>query len=88
MRTLIIIGIGFLVWAAILGLAKIIQPGNVLALRGATYSFIGAWFVAAAVNMWVGVTRAGYSVQNELPIFLLIFLLPALTALFVKWKWY
>ncbi len=42
--------------------------------------------MAAAANMWVGVARAGYSFQEELPIFLLIFLLPVAVALAVKWK--
>jgi len=35
----------------------------------------------AAANMWIGVSQAGYSFQEELPIFLLIFLLPAAAAL-------
>ena len=42
--------------------------------------------VAALVNMWMGVTSAGYSVAEELPIFLLIFALPAAGALFIWWK--
>ena len=52
----------------------------------ATAVFIAIWFVAAALNMWIGVSRAGYSFQEELPIFLLIFLLPAVVAVFVNWK--
>jgi hypothetical protein len=36
--------------------------------------------------MWVGVNRAGYSVTEELPIFLLIFAIPAGVASFVWWK--
>jgi hypothetical protein len=36
--------------------------------------------------MWVGITQAGYSFQEELPIFLVIFLLPAAVAVIVKWK--
>jgi hypothetical protein len=36
--------------------------------------------------MWMGVSKAGYSFGEELPIFLLIFLLPSLVALAVKWK--
>ena len=42
--------------------------------------------VAAALNMWIGISHAGYSFQEELPIFLLIFLLPAVVAVFVNWK--
>ncbi|MDP3124194.1 MAG: hypothetical protein Q8M84_01030 [Thiobacillus sp.] len=36
--------------------------------------------------MWVGVSQAGSSVQEEWPIFLLIILLPASAAVFTKWK--
>jgi hypothetical protein len=36
--------------------------------------------------MWLGVAQAGYSVKEEIPIFLLIFLLPVAVALFVQWK--
>ncbi|KFD04731.1 hypothetical protein GRPL_04129 [Raoultella planticola ATCC 33531] len=39
------------------------------------------WFGLAAANMILGVTRAGYSVLEELPIFLLIFFPPVLVAL-------
>jgi hypothetical protein len=37
--------------------------------------------------MWLGVSRAGYSFREELPIFLVIFAVPAAVALFVKFKW-
>ena len=40
----------------------------------------------AAVNMWVGVSKAGYSVSAELPIFALIFVVPAAVAVLVRWK--
>jgi len=42
--------------------------------------------LVAAVNMWLGVSRAGYSVREELPIFLLIFGLPAAAAVLMNWK--
>ena len=48
--------------------------------------FIPLWGAAAAINMWVGVARAGYTVAEELPIFLLIFGLPAAAALLLWWK--
>jgi hypothetical protein len=52
----------------------------------ATAAFVVLWFVAAAANMWIGVSQAGYSFREELPIFLLIFLLPSALAIFVNWK--
>ena len=49
--------------------------------------FIPLWFIAAALNMWVGVAKAGYSFMEELPIFLAIFAVPAAAAGFVWWKY-
>ena len=49
--------------------------------------FIPLWFIAAALNMWMGVARAGYSFMEELPIFLAIFAVPAAAAGFVWWKY-
>jgi len=34
----------------------------------------------------VGVARAGYTFADELPIFLLIFAVPAIVAIVLKWK--
>ena len=86
MRTVIILIGGFVLWAIYLGIAKLISGAGTSSLRTATAAVIGTWFVVAAANMWVGVSRAGYSFQEELPIFLLIFLLPVAIAVFVKWK--
>ncbi|MDC7716176.1 hypothetical protein PQU95_02915 [Vogesella sp. DC21W] len=43
--------------------------------------FVPLWLLIAASNMWAGVQSAGYSVMAELPIFLLVFTVPALLAL-------
>lgn len=48
--------------------------------------FIPAWLVCAAINMWIGVSRAGYSVAEEFPIFLVVFAVPALVAVLVRLK--
>jgi hypothetical protein len=49
--------------------------------------FVVIWFFVAAANLWVGVSKAGYAYTEELPIFLLIFLLPAVVAVAIRWKW-
>ena len=49
--------------------------------------FIPTWLVVALINTWVGVSRAGYSVAEEFPIFLVIFAIPAGVAVFVWWKY-
>jgi hypothetical protein len=42
--------------------------------------FIPVWLVAALVNMYVGVTRAGYTIAQETPILVVIFGVPAAIA--------
>jgi hypothetical protein len=86
MRTMIIILGGFVLWAVCLGIVKLLANTSTLSTTIATAAFVAIWFVAAASNMWVGVSQAGYSFREELPIFLLIFLLPLVVAAFVKWK--
>jgi hypothetical protein len=86
MRTMIIILGGFVLWAVCLGIAKLFANTSTSSTTIATAAFVAIWFVAAASNMWVGVSQAGYSFREELPIFLFIFLLPSVVAVFVKWK--
>jgi hypothetical protein len=86
MRTLLIIFGGFVLWGICLGAAKLLSNLSASSTTVATASFVAVWLVVAAANMWIGVSRAGYSFQEELPIFLLIFLLPATVAVLVKWK--
>ncbi len=86
MRTGFIILIGFVLWGACLGVAKLLGGGSVPALIRATRTFVVAWFMVAVMNMWVGVTQAGYAASEELPIFLLIFGAPGLVALVVIWR--
>ncbi|MGK6309644.1 hypothetical protein [Variovorax sp. DT-64] len=86
MRTLIFIIAGFVLLAACLGAAKLVSGGAAHATRTAILAFTALWFVVAGANMWVGVAKAGYSVGEELPIFLLIFGLPAVAGVLLKWK--
>lgn len=86
MRTMIIILGGFALLAACILAARRLGGGGAAPIGAAVAIFIAAWFAVAAVNMWFGVARAGYSFKEELPIFLLIFLLPAAAAVFVRWK--
>jgi hypothetical protein len=86
MRTLLLILGGFVVWAACLSMGTLMASASATSMTIATTAFVVMWFLAAAANMWVGVMQAGYSFKEELPIFLVIFVLPAATAAFVKWK--
>lgn len=48
--------------------------------------FIPAWLVVALVNLWVGVTHAGYTVRQELPILVIVFAVPAAIAAIAAWQ--
>ena len=85
MRTALIILGGFVVWGIFVAAAK--MSGNYpRAIGTATIAFVVVWFFVAAVNMYFGVARAGYAFLEELPIFLMIWLVPAIVAL-VAQRW-
>jgi uncharacterized membrane protein YwaF len=86
MRTVLFLVAGLLLLAAVLLLAKLFSPNYPDAMRLATIGYVVLWLIVAGANMWVGVAKAGYSVADELPIFLLIFGLPAVAAILVKWR--
>jgi hypothetical protein len=85
MRTALIILGGLAAWGVFVAAAKTsLNPGK--AIGTATIAFVVLWFLVAAVNMYFGVARAGYAFREELPIFLLIFLAPAIVAI-VGQRW-
>ena len=86
MRTLLFLVAGLLLLAAFLLLAKLFATQFPDAPRVATLSFLVLWLIVAGFNMWLGVSRAGYSVAEELPIFLVIFAVPAAAAAFIWWR--
>jgi len=83
-RTAIIIAVGLIVLAGFVLLPRI--AGRPEWSAAGAKIFIALWLAAALVNLWLGVSRAGYTVLEELPIFLLIFSLPAALAAYVWWK--
>ena len=85
MRTAVIIS-GGLVLLGLFALAGWRFGGGARGLATASIGFVVIWLVIALANMWVGVTRAGYSVAEELPIFAVIFAVPAAVAAIVWWK--
>jgi hypothetical protein len=84
MHTIMVLGIGF----GLLGLCAIIGHvlGGAPGIATAALSFLPLWLVGAGINMYLGVARAGYSVADEAPIFLLVFAVPAVAALAAWWN--
>ena len=86
MRTMMIILGGFVLLGLSVLAGRLIGAAGTQSMVTVAKVFIPIWLVAALLNMWMGVTSAGYSVAEEFPIFLLIFALPAIGALFIWWK--
>lgn len=86
MRTALFLLAGFLLLGASTVLARLFAPSYPSAPTIATAVFLAAWLALTGFNLWVGVSRAGYSVGEELPILLLLFGVPAAAALLVAWK--
>ena len=86
MRTALFLVSGVLLLAAFLLLGRLFSANYPGATYLATAAFVALWLAIAGANMWIGVAKAGYSVADELPIFLLIFGLPAAIAIVLKWK--
>ena len=79
MHTLRVILIGFAVLAVFLVAGRLAASSRGMAI--ASLILIPIWFVAAGVNLYIGVNEAGYSFNEELPVFLLSFLVPTLIAI-------
>lgn len=56
------------------------------ALALAAKAFIPVWLAVSGINMWVGVSHAGYSMREELPILVIVFLVPAALAGLAIWR--
>jgi hypothetical protein len=78
--------IGGILLLAVFCLFGRLWGADMTALAPAAKAFIPVWFVVALVNMYIGVTRAGYTVMDELPILLLNFAVPAVIAAIVIWQ--
>ena len=86
MRTGLFLLAGFLLLGCSLILAKLFAANFPSAVGIATGAFLAVWLLLVGFNMWVGVSKAGYSVAEEMPVLLLLFGVPAVVAVVLKWK--
>jgi hypothetical protein len=87
MHTLKVIAAGLALLAVCLLVGRWMGgPSPAVGLATAAKVFIPIWLVAAGVNLWIGVAKAGYSVADEAPVFLIVFGVPAAIALLVWWR--
>ena len=86
MRTAFILAAGLFLLAALVIFGRLFTEHFPNATAWAVYAFVALWLLATGFNMWLGVSKAGYSFGEELPIMLLLFGIPAAVAIFLKWK--
>jgi len=86
MRTALFLLVGFLFLAASMLLGKLFSSNYPGATFAATLIFVVFWLGISSANLWLGVAKAGYALNEEFPIFLLIFGVPAIVAIFLKWR--
>ena len=86
MRTLLFLLVGFLLLTASVLLGKLFSSNYPGAAYTATLTFVVVWLLISSANLWVGVVKAGYTLSEEAPFFVLIFGVPAIVAIFLKWR--
>ncbi len=86
MRTTLFLVSGLLLMASLLIVSKLFSEHFPSAPNWALAAGLITWLGITGANMWVGVSKAGYSVTEELPILLLLFAVPAAIAGLVRWR--
>ena len=86
MHTLKVIFGGFLLLGVCLLLGRWIGDAAAAVVATTIKYFIVLWLAATLVNMWVGVSKAGYSIKDEAPVALLVFAVPAIVAIVIWWR--
>jgi hypothetical protein len=86
MRTFLLIAGGLVALGGSLQVVRWFEAGRQTLFADVGEFFIPIWFCLSALNLWIGVKQAGYSIGEELPIFLLIFTIPAGIAALLWWR--
>lgn len=86
MRTAMFLIAGLFLMASLLIVAKLFSEHYPSAPNLALAFGLNLWLATTGANMWIGVSKAGYSVADELPILVLLFAVPALAAVLVRWR--
>lgn len=69
--------------AGLVLLAVFIVSARIASIRFARLLpvYLVVWLICTGINMWIGVSQAGYSVMQELPFLLIVFSVPAVVAM-------
>lgn len=86
MRTALMLASGGMLLASFFIVARLFSEHFPSATTWAVVAFILLWLAITSANMAIGVVKAGYSVAEELPILLLLFGIPAVAAILLRWR--
>jgi hypothetical protein len=86
MRTALFLAAGLLLLASFAIVTKLFSQHYPETPTWATATFLILWLIVTGTNMWIGVNKAGYSVGDELPVLLLLYGIPAIAAVLLRWK--
>ncbi len=86
MRTALFLVAGLLLLASFAIVARLFSEHYPAAPTWALAAFLILWLVVTGANMWIGVNKAGYSAGDELPVLLLLYGIPAIAAVLLRWK--
>lgn len=86
MHTLKVMFGGFLLLGVCLLLGRWIGRAAAKVVATTIKCFLLFWLVATLVNMWVGVSKASYSIKGEAPVALFVFAVPAIVAIVIWWR--
>lgn len=86
MRTVLFLTSGVLLMASLLMIARLFSEHVPSAPNWALALGLSLWLAVTGANMWIGVSKAGYSVAEELPILLVLFVVPGAVAVLVRWR--
>ncbi|MEI2430701.1 hypothetical protein RDV84_15355 [Lysobacter yananisis] len=86
MHTVLVILGGFALLAVCLLVGRGLGGPGAAPLILAIQAFLPLWLLGAGINLYIGVARAGYTVAEELPIFLGVYAVPAAVAALLWWR--
>jgi hypothetical protein len=77
MQIPLLILMGIAIWALSVAAARRFGAADGSAVADVTLGFITVWFLALATSFWVSVAKGQHTFRQLLPVYLLIFGLPA-----------
>ena len=82
MHTLKVVLAGFLVLGCCLLAGRLTSASMATAMK----CFLVLWLIGTLINLWIGVSKAGYTARDEVPVAVVVFAVPAMVAALLWWR--